>query len=79
MKTRFTPEYITELQPNEIFVFGNIRTVSTAAYYGIPDRLVERALTFLPDDMLEIIRKFDNIEIEEKKQLTTPTFNKRDS
>ena len=48
-----------------------------AAYYGIPDRLVERALTYLPEDMLEIIRKFDNIEIEEKKQLTTPTFNKR--
>ena len=23
MKTRFTPEYITELQPNEIFVFGS--------------------------------------------------------
>lgn len=23
MKTRFTPEYITELQPDEIFVFGS--------------------------------------------------------
>ena len=32
-----------------------------AAYYGVPDRLVERALTFLPDDMLEIIRKFDKL------------------
>ena len=37
-----------------------------AAYYGIPDRLVERALTFLPDDMLEIVRKFDNLKIEKR-------------
>ena len=37
-----------------------------AAYYGIPDRLVERALTFLPDDILEIVRKFDNLKIEQR-------------
>ena len=31
-----------------------------AAYYGIPSTIVDRARTYLPDDMLAIIDEFDN-------------------
>ena len=38
-----------------------MRFLYSAASYGTPDRLVERAQTFLPKDMLEIICKFDKL------------------
>lgn len=31
-----------------------------AAFYGVPDNIIARAVKYLPDDMLEIICKFDN-------------------
>ena len=30
-----------------------------AAFYGVPDNLIEQAVRYLPDDMLEVISKFD--------------------
>ena len=34
-----------------------------AAYYGIPDWMVEKAVKYLPNDMIEIINRFDGREL----------------
>jgi len=33
-----------------------------AAFYGVPNALIEQAMNYLPDDIIETIRKFDNLE-----------------
>ena len=30
-----------------------------AAYYGIPDWMIEKAIQYLPEEMLDIINRFD--------------------
>ncbi len=34
-----------------------------AAYYGIPDWMIEKAVKYLPDDMIDIINRFDGREL----------------
>ena len=34
-----------------------------AAYYGIPDWMIEKAVKYLPNDMIEIINRFDGREL----------------
>ena len=35
-----------------------------AAYYGVPDNLIEQTRRYLPDEMLEVINKFDSLKNE---------------
>jgi ADP-ribosylglycohydrolase len=37
-----------------------------AAYYGIPDWMIEKAVKYLPNDMIEIINRFDGRELTKK-------------
>lgn len=37
-----------------------------AAYYGIPDWMIEKAVKYLPDDMIDIINRFDGRELKKK-------------
>lgn len=32
-----------------------------AAFYGVPNAIIEQAIKYLPDDMLEVIREFDHM------------------
>ena len=35
-----------------------------AAFYGVPDHIIEQAMEYIPDDMMEIINKFDGYVFE---------------
>ena len=34
------------------------------AFYGVPDHIIEQAMEYIPDDMMEIINKFDGYVFE---------------
>lgn len=43
-----------------------------AAYYGVPGHIVRKAIAYLPDDMLDIVREFDGWDIvpDDRKRFT---------
>lgn len=46
------------------FTDDTVMTIAVAeAYYGIPDWMIEKAVKYLPADMIEIINRFDGREL----------------
>lgn len=41
-------------------ILGAMTGGIAAAYYGIPDKIVRKALDYLPEDMIEVLKKFSD-------------------
>jgi len=39
---------------------GAITGSIAAAYYGVPDKIARKALEYLPEEMVEVLKEFNN-------------------
>ena len=42
-------------------VLGAITGSSAAAYYSVPDKIARRALEYLPEEMVEVLKEFASV------------------
>jgi ADP-ribosylglycohydrolase len=39
-----------------------------AAYYGVPDKIARKALEYLPEDMIEVLKEFARVVLNNKNK-----------